>query len=64
MIKGWTEGLSFLGEGGKAELYIPYELAYGERGTRGIDPKSALVFEVEVLTHMPYVEKVVEEAEK
>ena len=48
VIKGWTEGLGLLGEGGSATLYIPSELAYGERGNRGIEPNSVLVFEVKV----------------
>ena len=49
VIRGWTEGLGLLGEGGKATLYIPSDLAYGERGNRGIEPNSVLVFDVEVL---------------
>jgi FKBP-type peptidyl-prolyl cis-trans isomerase len=50
MIKGWIEGLKFLKEGGKIELYIPSELAYGDQG-RGqlIPPGAALIFEVELL---------------
>ncbi len=49
VIRGWTEGLGLLGEGGKATLYIPAELAYGSRGNRGIEPNSTLIFDVEVL---------------
>ena len=49
VIRGWTEGLGLLGEGGKATLYIPADLAYGERGNRAIEPNSVLVFDVEVL---------------
>ena len=49
VIRGWTEGLGLIGEGGKATLYIPAELAYGERGNRSIEPNSVLVFDVEVL---------------
>lgn len=50
-IKGFTEGLMQVGEGGKATLYIPYELGYGEAGNQmgGIGPKQALQFEIEVV---------------
>jgi FKBP-type peptidyl-prolyl cis-trans isomerase len=48
VIKGWTEGLALLGEGGEAVFYIPAELAYGSRGNRGIAPNSTLIFEVKV----------------
>ena len=48
VIKGWTEGLGLLGEGGEATLYIPAELAYGSRGNRGIEPNSTLIFDVKV----------------
>ena len=56
VIKGWTEGLCLLGEGGKATLYIPASLGYGERGTRGIEPNSTLIFDVEVLKVGKFVE--------
>ncbi len=57
VIKGWTEGLGLLGEGGKATLYIPAELAYGSRGNRSIEPNSTLIFDVEVLKVGKFVPK-------
>ena len=57
VIRGWTEGLGLLGEGGKATLYIPAELAYGSRGNRGIEPNSTLIFDVEVLKVGKFVPK-------
>ncbi len=59
VIRGWTEGLGLLGEGGKATLFIPYDLAYGERGTRdgSIGPNEALVFDVEILKVNPFIPK-------
>ena len=49
VIRGWTEGLGLVGEGGKLTLYIPSDLAYGERGNQSIAPNSVLIFDVEVL---------------
>ena len=56
VIPGWTEGLQLLGRGGKAQLYIPAELGYGERGTNGIEPNSTLIFDVELVDVFPYAD--------
>ena len=61
VIAGWTEGLQLVGEGGKINLVIPSELAYGQNGTRGIEPLTPLTFDIEVFEVHPYVEPVTEE---
>ncbi len=49
MIPGFKEGLQQLSVGDKATLFIPYHLAYGESGTRGIPGKTNIIFEVEII---------------
>lgn len=50
VIKGWTEALCLMPVGSKWELYIPQELAYGDRDQGQIKPFSALIFTVELLS--------------
>ena len=49
VIKGWTEALCHMPAGSVWEVYIPQELAYGERQQSKIDPFSALIFKIELL---------------
>ena len=60
VIPGWTEGMQLIGEGGKAVLYIPAELGYGEQGNQAIAPNSALIFDVEMTKVGKYVEPAAE----
>lgn len=54
VIKGWTEGMKLVGVGGQITLWIPSELAYGERGAgANIGPNQALEFKVELLEVNP-----------
>ncbi len=51
VIKGWTEVLQLMKEGAKYEVYIPYNLAYGEKGAgQDIKPFSTLIFTIELIS--------------
>ncbi len=54
VILGWETGLIGMREGGKRTIFIPYQLAYGERGVGNlIPPKSNLIFDIEVIKVIP-----------
>lgn len=49
VIPGWSQGMQLVGVGGKIKLYIPAKLGYGDAGSQGVPPASALIFDVELL---------------
>jgi FKBP-type peptidyl-prolyl cis-trans isomerase len=58
VIKGWTEALQLMPVGSKWQVFVPAELAYGDRGAGGqIGPNATLIFEVELLSIQPKASK-------
>ncbi|MBI4327925.1 MAG: FKBP-type peptidyl-prolyl cis-trans isomerase [Chloroflexi bacterium] len=57
VIAGWTEALQKMKAGAKWQLFVPPNLAYGERGSQNIGPNSTLIFEIELLSVQPAVQQ-------
>ena len=54
VIKGWQEALQLMKVGGKSQIVVPSDLAYGERGAgRDIGPNATLLFDIELLSAKP-----------
>lgn len=49
VIRGWTEGIPGMREGGIRRLVVRPELAYGKRGTVGVPPNATLVFDIQLV---------------
>ena len=49
VIKGFSEGLSTMKEGGKRRVFVPWQLGYGEQGGQSIPPRTDLVFDIELV---------------
>ncbi len=56
VVKGWTQALQLMPTGSKWQLFLPSELAYGDRGSRNIGPNATLIFDVELLEILKPVE--------
>ena len=53
VIQGWQDAVPEMRKGGRYKLYLPYDIAYGERGSRSILPYETLVFEMEIVDFGP-----------
>ncbi len=49
VIPGWAEGLQLMREGAKYRFFIPYQLAYGEKGNAAVEPYSVVVYDIELI---------------